>query len=482
MHLEKNYELRPFQRELLEKYKNYKRYPHALIGDEMGLGKTVEAIALDRMRRMQLGKPKAKSLIIAPLSVVDVWKRHYGWMLPNMRVTAYDSQGKQPAQARAAFLDDIANAVSDIYIVHWDALRLMPELAKRQWFSVIADEAHRAKNRKAQQTRALKKLPAVFKVACTGTPAETRPDDLWSILNWLYPKEFSSYWRFYKSYVLRDTTPQGYKVVTGVRNVDILQKEIKPFYIRRLKQDVLKDLPDKQYTTINVQLPPQQRKMYEQMKKDMLAWVGEHESEPLAAPAVIAKLMRLQQFAISSIDVVPGFKMVGDEKIPTRIVKMVDPSAKLDAVMQIIEDNPDESFVVFSQFKQVINLLGRRLDTKKIRVGLYTGDTDKSDRDRIVQQFQEGELRVFAGTIRAGGEGITLTKASTVIFIDRDWSPSKNRQAEDRVHRVGQKNAVQIIDIVATNTVDAGRHQKINQSWKWIKQFIGDGGQVAEAA
>jgi SNF2 family DNA or RNA helicase len=525
--LEPNYQLKPYQQILIDKRHMVK---HILLADEMGLGKTVEAIAMDREKRIRYGYSDSKTLVIAPLSVVDVWKTHYGWMLPNMRVTAYDPTGVQPLQARRAFLEALNQKRSDVYIIHWDALRkLKLELKAFEWFHVIADEVHRAKNRKAQQTQALKTIKPEHKTGCTGTPAETRPHDLWSILHWLYPNKFTSYWRFYNSFVAWNQTPQGYKVVTGVRNVRQLHEEIKNFYVRRRKDQVLKDLPEKTYTTIEVNLTPRQRTRYQQMKKDMLTWVGEHDEEPLAAPAIIARLMRLQQFAISDCEIVEGVKwvlvederaaaatnrsftpktlfdsrdpitvrrsqetakkhktpageiqvtevFVGDRiKTPVKVVRMIDPSPKLDAVMQMIEDNPNESFVVFSQFKQVINLLGTRLRKADVGYGIYTGDTDKVIRDAIVRDFQLKKIRVFAGTIRAGGEGITLTASSTVVFVDRDWSPSKNKQAEDRLHRVGQKNAVQVIDIVAKGTIDRGRLQQIAQSWEWIKKLLGDG-------
>jgi SNF2 family DNA or RNA helicase len=507
------YTLKPFQEKFVEKAQGV---TNVLLADEMGLGKTVEAIALDKEKRT--GRKGLKTLVIAPLSVVDVWRSHYGWMLPEMKVSSYDPTGVSPAVARQCFLDEVRDGNSDVYVIHWDALRkLADDLVKHEWFHVIADEAHRAKNRKAQQTVALKRIRTPNKTACTGTPAETRPHDLWSILNWLYPNKFRSYWKFYDSYVDWKKSPQGYRIVTGVRNVEDLHREIRPFYFRRLKQHVLKDLPDRYYTSIEVNLTPQQRKRYDQMKKDMLTWVGEHEDEPLAAPAVIARLMRLQQFAISDctieqkkvytrlrFKIAPGeyerrrvrwgqlitlFEKKGfpppkewtPETDPNEwawhyepVVRMCDPSSKLDAVMQLAEDNPDEPLVVFSQFKQVIDLLGVRLQKHSIPHGIYTGDTEKHDRDRIVRDFQGGGLQVFAGTIRAGGEGITLTRSSTVIFIDRDWSPSKNRQAEDRTHRMGQKNAVQVIDIVAKGTLDRGRLQQIEQTWGWLKKLLGD--------
>lgn len=465
----------------------------ALVGDDMGLGKTVEGIALDLARRSKEGRMGAKTLVIAPLSVLDVWASHYAKMAPRLKVEVIDPKN------RDAFL----KAKAHIYIIHWNALRFMPELNKHEWFHVIADEAHRAKNRKAQQTQALKRIHARYRTALSGTPADDKPHDLWSILNWLYPKKFTSYWKFYNNYVDWDTHPKGgYRIVKGVKDVMKLHDEIRPFYMRRQKSEVWRELPDKTYSEIPVDLASRQRRAYDQMKKDMLAWVGEHEDEPLAAPTVIARLMRLQQFAIGDCNIVSGWKMRRLTEIDFRQIEkrnwqpqvnpdgrapfrnmtwvfktwvvMVEPSSKLDAVMQLIEDNPNESFVIFSQFKQVANLLAERCAKLDISCGLYTGDTDKETRDAIVASFQNGRTRVFAGTIRAGGEGITLTKASTVVFIDRDWSPSKNKQAEDRLHRMGQKNAVQVIDLVARSTVDRGRLQRIEQKWQFIKQLLGE--------
>jgi SNF2 family DNA or RNA helicase len=146
--------------------------------------------------------------------------------------------------------------------------------------------------------------------------------------------------------------------------------------------------------------------------------------------------------------------------------------------MQLIEDNPNDQIVVFGQSKQVINMLSHRLTKKNIPTGILTGDTPQGDRGRLVTAFQRGDLRVFAGTIGAGGVGITLTASSTVVFLDRAWSPAVNRQAEDRLHRIGQKNAVQVIDIVARNTVDLGRLQRIRRKWIWLRQILGD--QVSE--
>jgi SNF2 family DNA or RNA helicase len=151
-----------------------------------------------------------------------------------------------------------------------------------------------------------------------------------------------------------------------------------------------------------------------------------------------------------------------------------EPSSKVDALMQILEDNPDEPVVVFSQFKQLIRITNQRLADKGIPFVTLTGDTSQPDRASAVELFQSGRARVFTGTIAAGGVGITLTSASTVVFLDRSWSPATNQQAEDRLHRIGQKNAVQVVDVMARNTVDLGRHQRLEQKWGWIRTLLGD--------
>lgn len=456
--------------------------PSRLLGDDMGLGKTYEAVVLDMVLR-RTEKRTGMTLVVCPKgAVMQSWQRHFNMLMPEASVTIIDPKN------RSTFEAALAKGADGIYICHWDALRLMPVLGKVKFLHVIADEAHRAKNRKAQQTRALKKIQTQYKTACTGTPAADKPHDLWSLLNWLWPKYYRSYWNFRKKYceeevVYAQGQATGYTQVVGVKNEDTLQAEIKPFYIRRMKTEVLKDLPDKYYTPLWVSLEGKQRRAYDEMAKQMVAWVEDHRGEmsPLIAQEAIVKMTRLQQFAISYCSH-EGTKIVRKRDAKTGelverevdVIRMVEPSAKLDVVMQLLEDNPDEQFVIFSQFKQAINMLGVRLEKEGIRHGLYTGDTKDADRASLVKYFQAGKIPVFAGTIAAGGEGIDLFSASKVIFIDRAWSPKGNKQAEDRLWRNGQKNAVQVIDIMARDTVDLGRHQRIEQKWAFIQKLLGD--------
>lgn len=447
-------ELYPFQKYTVETFRNVRCI---LLGDDMGLGKTVQAIALDLHRRATLPEDAIlKTLVVSPLAVVPSWKKHWESMAPGLRVVTIDNKKRQP------FVDAVLSGDGDVFICHWPALRLMPELASRRWFHIIGDEIHSIQNRKSKQTTALKKIQSDNRTGLSGTPAFDKPDDLWSILNWLYPKYWSSYWTYFNRHIVFNTF-NGYRQIVGIAHVDELHRQMDGFYIRRKKEDVLPDLPDKYYTTVEVDMSPIQERAYESMRKQMLAWVGEHEREPVMAPVVIAQLTRLQQFACAFAEI--------DES--TGKMHLSEPSSKLDAVMELIESTKQQ-VVVFSQFSQMVKLLRTRLEKAGITHGIYIGETSAKDREKIVDDFQANKLQVFAGTIAAGGVGITLTASSTVIFIDRGWSPSINVQAEDRLHRIGQPNAVQVIDIRSRHTVDIKRAKKIMQKWAWIKKLIGD--------
>lgn len=446
-------QLFPFQAEAVAKLEKIKS---VLIGDDMGLGKTHEAIALDLTRRAQFPNLKLKTLVVCPLAMVSTWTRAWFEWAPELRILPINNKD------RKFFVEQLTEDYPDVYICHWPSLRLMPELVDVQWFHVIADEAHSIQNRKSKQSIALKEIPAGYKSALTGTPAYDKPDDLWSILNWLYPRYWSSYWKYYNEHIMF-TNFNGYKTVIGVNNPEKLHSEMEQFYVRRKKEDVLLDLPEKYYTQVDVDLSPQQRRAYDSMKNDMLAWIGQQEHLPVVAPVVIAQLTRLQQFACAFAE----WDNVKEKMI------LSDPSSKLDAVIDIIEST-GQQVVIFSQFSQVIKLLANRLEKKGITYGKFIGETPSDERSRLIADFQANKVQVFAGTIAAGGVGITLTAASTVIFTDRSWSNALNLQAEDRLHRIGQKSAVQVIDIIAKETIDAKRIRGIQLKWKWIERLIGD--------
>lgn len=450
-------ELFKFQQECVDYLRDRKA---VLIGDDMGLGKTAEAIALDRIRRIRQPdiSDKPLTLVVTYIAIIPAWVKQFQMWNPELKVCAINPK------KRDDFLDDLLLEESDVYICHPQAIRLIQaDLQEHEWFHIIYDECHFLQNRKAKQTIAAKTISGFYKTGLSGTPAFDKPDDLWSILNWLYPKYWSSYWRFVDEHIVT-TEYNGYKTAVGVKNTEKLQKEMKTFYVRRLKEEVLTDLPDKYFTRIEVDLDPKQFRAYEEMRKEMLAWIGENEDTPLATQDVIAQLIRLQQFSAA-------YATLNEE---TNKVLLTEPSSKLDAVMEII-NSTNEPIVIFSQFSQVIKLLAVRLEKAGIGHGIYTGDTPPEVRAEIIENFQNKKIQVFAGTIQAGGTGITLTAASTVVFIDITWSGATNNQAIDRLHRIGQKNAVHIVHIVARRTLDAKRHGDIEFKWSMVKYLLGEG-------
>lgn len=469
--------LTPFDFQV-EAIKKLSKQTARLCGDDMGLGKTLIGVELDLCNRREAESGRRlKTLIVTKSGVISdgAWQRALESQNPGVPVYVIDRKNRAAFEAAAR-----DGRKPGYFVCHWESLRLMKGLRDVEWFHIIADEVQAAKNRKAQVTQALKQLHTEFKTGLSGTWADNQPQDAWSVLNWLWPSYYRSYWNFVKHYCIVEQAPGGYMKVTGVKNMASLNAEMEPWYIRRRKEDVLKDLPDKYYTDLWVELSPTQRRSYNDMKKELIAWVGKQDQEkPLVASVVVAQLQRLQQFCIASAEVTGYATKTSKETGETYevpVVKMVDPSSKIDRLMELLEDTnlDSEPIVVFSQFKGSIRILEERCQKAGIKLATLTGDTKDKDRQEAIAGFQAGRIQVFAGTIAAGGVGITLTRASTVVFLDRAWSPSMNKQAEDRLHRIGQKNAVQVIDIMAAQTIDLGRRTQIQQKWEWLKQILGD--------
>lgn len=491
------YTLLEHQKELVDRLGRHD-IPSRLIGDEMGTGKTYECIAIeDRLRRVHRGT-KMRTLIVAPWAVHEMWRRKLIELLGIELgdVVVIDRKN------RAAFLRAVRIGRAKYYIIHYEGLRLqdMQPLQRITWFHIIADEIHRVKSPKALQTKAFKRLKAQFKTGASGSIADDKPQDFWSPLNWARPdlfpnvstkdptKKFVADWcltepiqgRFLGMKENPNTGEeeevfQMHQKVVGMRQdrLDEFHKLIAPFYMRRLKEDVL-DLPEKYFSPINVQLLPSQQKVYDALRKEFLAWIGEHENEKLEVPSVLGRLIRLQQAALASLMFYDTGK-VDRRGEPIKKVQLREPSAKLDAFIDWASDI-NRPVVVFSQSRGMIELTAARLDAAGARIGVYTGSTPDKTRQSIIDNFSNGKLDFFLGTIKAGGEGVDglQRSSSTVVFFDRSWGPFRNKQAEDRLHREGQRNAVQVVDFFAPRTVDAKVRQTNIQKWSQLRQILGD--------
>lgn len=465
--------------------------PNFLIGDSMGVGKTATSIGMDFTLREQEqeykdSKRHFRTLIICQKGGLDVWKSHLMQLgVKEGRILVIDPTDREEFDEELK-----CGALNyDYYIMHWDALiRLkyiapyparvekgvkIPGFKGLEWDHLIADEVQLAKNRKAQRTLKLKKIKAKVKTGASGTPADDKPQDFWSVLNWLYPKEFSSYWRFFNRYLDWENHPfNGYRIIKGVKNIPELHSRIRPYYIRRKLTDVVDDMPDKTWTDIKVKMTPRMRRDYNSMEKWQTARLGKDNDE-LVVTAKIAMYMRLLQMTLGTCELDYTDFDLGKRDSP--VVRIMEPSPKMDALMELIEshEDEDEQFVIFTNFRDVVSMVEARCAKSGIPVSVYHGGiTNQKTRDASVAEFQSGKTKVFVGTIGAAGTSITLTAAHTLIFLDRNWNPSKNSQAEDRIWRIGQKNACQIINIIMQDTYDEPRLLQIFQKALQVKEIV----------
>jgi SNF2 family DNA or RNA helicase len=460
-----------------------------------GLGKTVTAIARDfQLRKDHPEFEYGPTLIVTEKIGLDVWLYHLRAMeVPESDIIVIDPKNREPFEKALEDLrEDVFRKKTPeyfYYIMHYDVVRLIQGslLATPhpiQWFHIIADEFHLIKNPKIQRTKLFKKARGRFKTGLTGTPADNNPDDIWSLLNWLYPREYRAAWRFWNHYLEfedkvrhdhytdgagnRRMKLTGYREITGVKNLDLLHADIEPFYIRRLLIDVIKDMPDKIQVQppITVDMTPKQRRMYDQMRKKSMARIGDIDEGMfvLTAPAVVAVVQRLQQIALGTLTPIwEAEEGVPDDEIDWEHPRIaIDrPSPKLDAVMEMITNHEEEPFVIFSWFRGMVDLIEdecRRRDISVVKI--HGGVT--SHRTQLVTDFQSGKARIFVGTIAAAGRVITLDRAHHVIFTDRSWNPNRNEQAEGRLWRRNQKNTVMVHVVETRDSIDQIRWEKIH--------------------
>jgi SNF2 family DNA or RNA helicase len=454
------FDLRPFQEAGV-------RYLYAAVScgltDPMGSGKTSQGISLLRLLR-DLGEDPFPALIIAPNSVKTAWEREFQIWWPESAGGPKVQLVHGGAGARRKQLEEQA----DVYLINWEALRLHSRLAgygsyaltdaektpkelnSIPWKVVIADEAHRAKDPKAKQTRALWALsrPATRRIFMTGTPIANRPDELWSPLNFMDPREWPSKTRYVEYFTNSQFNFWGGMEILGLNaeTKDQFFKILDPRMRRIPKEVLLPQLPEKTYVQRDVEMTPKQAKTYKSMVEEALANISEDENvtQYLVGANPLVKNMRLMQLASAMI--------VGEEGNWA----LDEPSSKLDVLDEILEEMNGDQLVVFAQSKQLINLAALRLERRKIEHGLITGDISVPERQLAVDAFQSGKLQVMLATMAAGGTGITLTAAHTLVRLQRDWSAVNNSQAEDRIHRIGSErhDIITIIDLVAPNTVE----------------------------
>jgi len=352
------------------------------------------------------------------------------------------------------------------------------ELNKIDFKAVVADEIHRSKEPKSKQTRALWAATgkADIRFALTGTPIANNVLDLWPILHWLSPNEWPSKTRWIDRMVDTMLNAFGGMMVLGVKPHmhDEFYAAINPRMRRMLKAKVLPWLPPVIKERRDVEMSTKQKKAYEQMRDVMIAQL--EGGEALTAPSPLTQATRLLQFASS-------YAMVDVDEFTGEIaVKLSEPSCKVDALMDDIDagDFGDDSVAVCAVSRQLIELLSARLEKAKIPHGLITGAQTEEERQKAIDDFQNGRIKWILFTAQAGGVGVTLTAARRLIMLQRPWSLVDYKQALDRVHRIGSEihDSIVITDYVTDGTIEERVIQVLDTKADNFEQIVRDKDQL----
>lgn len=397
------------------------------LADDMGLGKTVQLLALLQERMTHEDRAHCPSLIVVPKSLIFNWASESEKFTPNLRVLEYT--GLERAALRDAF------DKHDIILTTYGTLRRdVFQLRDQQFDYVVLDEAQTIKNAASQVAKASRLLKANYRVALSGTPIENHLGDLWSIFEFLNPGMLGRS-SLFKAYAA-DAQDENSRVMLG--------KGLKPFLLRRTKQQVANDLPDKVEQTIYCQMGKEQQRLYDEMREHYRSSImGLVKDQGIAKSQmhVLEALLRLRQAACHPALLDPA--------------KIGDSSAKLDVLSSQLEELVEEGHkaLVFSQFTSLLDIVKKHLDEKGIVYEYLDGST--RDRKKRVERFQEDtQCPVFLISLKAGGLGLNLTAAEYVFLLDPWWNPAVEAQAIDRAHRVGQTKRVFAYRLICKGTVE----------------------------
>jgi SNF2 family DNA or RNA helicase len=433
------------------------------LADDMGLGKTIQVIARLLQEREIATKAGVKNipptLLIAPTSVVGNWYHEIQKFAPQLQATIH--HGTQRAKESKAFKQ--ACRENDLLITSFALARLDAKLLSEiKWHRIVLDEAQNIKNPKAALTKAILKLNAPHRLAVTGTPIENRLLDLWSIFNFLNPGYLGNQTQFRRNFEL------PIQKNNDLRQSATLKKLVEPFILRRVKTDqsIIKDLPDKVEQKLFCNLTKEQASLYQAVVKDVETKINELEGIQRKG-LILATLTKLKQICNHPMQ----FLQDGSEFTPER-------SHKLTRLSEMIEEVLDEgeSLLIFTQFTE----LGQALEKYLRQVCHYktyylSGSTSRKKREQMIVEFQDPETEpsVFVLSLKAGGVGITLTKANHVFHFDRWWNPAVEDQATDRAFRIGQQRNVFVHKFVAMGTLEERIDEMLEDKKKLAGAIVG---------
>jgi len=408
-------------------------YEHRLggvLGDDMGLGKTLQALAL--MVHAKDGDPAAGPfLVVAPTSVVGNWALEAKKFAPSLALaTITEAKGR-----RGTTIAEVAEGC-DLVITSYALFRIeADQYGEVAWSGAFFDEAQFVKNRSSKGYACAKALPVAFKVAMSGTPIENNLMELWSLLSIAAPGLFPSPERFTEYY----RTP--IEKHRDRERLEQLQARMRPFLLRRTKEQVADDLPDKQEQVMEIELSPKHRRLYDQyLHRERQKVLGLLDDFSANRFEIFQSLTLLRQAALDISLIDPDVEGV--------------PSSKLDALMDMLSEIVADGHrvLVFSQFTRFLGLARSRLTAEGISSCYLDGST--KNRPAVIEEFRSGAAPAFLISLKAGGFGLNLTEADYCILLDPWWNPATEAQAVDRIHRIGQTRKVMVYRLVAKGTLE----------------------------
>ena len=425
-------ELRPYQKEGLAWLQFLREQKlSGILADDMGLGKTAQTLA-HLLVEKEAGRLDKPALVILPTSLIFNWKNEAARFAPTLRVLSLHGPERKSRFAEITEHDVILTT----YPLLW---RDADELMQHSYHLLILDEAQTVKNAQSQSAEAVRKIDARHRLCLTGTPLENHLGELWSQFDFLLPgflgtsRQFTKHWR----------TPiekQG-----DTRRRDLLARRIRPFILRRKKEDVARELPPKTIIVRSVELEGSQRDLYETVRAAMDAKVrDEIASKGFARSQIVIldALLKLRQVCCDP------------RLVKATAAKKVKERAKLDLLMAMLPELVDEGrrILLFSQFTSMLSLIEDELNKLGLAYVTLTGDTN--DRETPIRRFQEEDVPIFLISLKAGGVGFNLTAADTVIHYDPWWNPAVENQATDRAHRLGQDKPVFVYKLIVGGSIE----------------------------
>ena len=406
-----------------------------ILADDMGLGKTVQmlAVVLSYIENAKNPKP---SIVVCPSSLTLNWENEINKFAPSIKTLIIHGNSEERAKQIKSILD------YQIIVTSYDSLKRDVDIYEEQNIEfkyIIADEAQYIKNNNTQNAKTIKVIHSETRYALTGTPIENSLSELWSIFDFIMPGYLLSYKKFKEQYEIPIAKDND------IECMNRLKMMIEPFVLRRIKKEVLTELPDKTVTVLNNEMQDEQLKIYAsyiaRAKEEAIREIGENGFER-SQIKILALLMRLRQICCHPSLFLNNYH--GE-------------SSKMNQCMEVIKDAilAGHKILLFSGYTSMFEILERELKREKIKYSKLTGQTKVGDRIKLVDEFNEDEeIKVFLISLKAGGTGLNLIGADVVIHYDPWWNLSAENQATDRTYRIGQKRNVQVYKLITKNSIE----------------------------